>query len=461
MEKKSALDRKQNKFSKFSQCDATEGVLNPAYNTRMEIYMNLKKVGQRSLISLSLLSSLGLQAAPMDPSDRAVPGKFSKFIQDNFSLFADSSDTSLVYYVPRSGGIRVKAPESAAPIPSFSASAYIPTFGFFAGEELVSVGGTISTTSNLDALGKLTSEAELQGLKVLPMPVESAQVVFLSQGRVLENGRVDIQCSNEELKITNQSGQERTIKIPKCYTRLDPNQPYDLDTNVMYTFASTALGDKGTAARDLSFSAVLLPGQKERVENKLLSGAGWQDILSPFVEWKAKTERKTLKADLIINWQQLFERAEVFAAYHNWACVDVEIQGFWEKELGCKNAADCAITVQFYDDSGKKTDVAPTNKDFIDFVNAAKDKLQKELWTPIKPALDRLSTKQSAQFTMRANYQKIEKERRETVTLLWNPGSTVQSAETSFDVQCLIADTLGGKVRWDMEDPGCRALVGQ
>jgi hypothetical protein len=397
----------------------------------------------------------------MDPSDRAAPGSFSEYVANTFALFADSDDAKIVYYVPFSGGIRVKAPSSAAPIPSFSAASYTPSFGFFAGEELVSLGGTITTTSDLDALGKLTAEANAQGLRVLPLPVESAQVTFQSRGRVMENGRVDIRCEKEELKIVKSNGEERTVSIPKCFTRLDPNEPYKLDTNIMYAFSSTSLGDKGTAARDVSFSAVLLPGYKDYVESKLMNGASWDDVLVPSISWKAKTDRKSYKADLIVNWEQLFERAEVFASYHNGACVDIEVQGFWEKELGCKNAEDCAIRVQFYDERGQKTDVVPTNKDFIDFVNAAKDKLQNELWTPIQPALDRVSTKKNAQFVLRANYQKIEKERHETLTLLWNPGATVQSVETSFAVNCMVADSLGDKVRWDMEDPGCRALVGQ
>ncbi len=56
------------------------------------------------------------QAEPMNPASKAAPGTFSARILSAFTLFADSDDPALVYYIPLRGGLAVQSPDRSVEI---------------------------------------------------------------------------------------------------------------------------------------------------------------------------------------------------------------------------------------------------------------------------------------------------------------------------------------------------------
>lgn len=139
-------------------------------------------------LALALAPIGSVHAAPMSPSARDVAGSFSPAVQDAFTLLADTDNPNLIYYVPRHGGIAVQSPKSASPVPRFQIFGLVPSYGIFAGQEMASLGGTLSTTSDLGALGTLQAEAAAKGYTVTPAPARSSTTVFMASTYELPNG---------------------------------------------------------------------------------------------------------------------------------------------------------------------------------------------------------------------------------------------------------------------------------
>lgn len=417
-----------------------------------------------AVVALSIGSAGQAVAAPMSPSARNVAQYFSATVQDAFTLMGDTDDLSLVYYVPRRGGVAVQSPQSASPIPRFQISAYYPTFGFFAGEELTSLGGSLSTTSDLGALGQLQSEATAKGMRISPAPATKAQTKFLLSGYAPPNGRVEIKCEKEIIQIITPTG-PRDVVIPKCFTHQDPSQPYELDTNVMYRFNSLPALGGSVVAQDISFQATTLPGWTNQLRTLMATGAQWDNVLSAKIDWEIKTSELTRQARFHVNWSSLFEQASAFAAFHLSSCVDIEVRAFFQRLVQCSAENECGIRIEYLQSNGTWGPTAPNDANFINVVNAVQKRLQDELFNEVRkyttPVNGQVSNQATSIFTLRANYEKLILEKNEVVYIQYNPGPTDVQAPTMLNVSCLTGGFEMGRVNWNMNDPGCRALIGQ
>ncbi|EPX59898.1 hypothetical protein D187_002642 [Cystobacter fuscus DSM 2262] len=400
----------------------------------------------------------------MSPSSRNVSQYFSATVQDAFTLLGDTDDLSLVYYIPRRGGVAVQSPLSTAPIPRFQVAAYYPSFGFFAGEELANLGGSLSTTSDLGALGLLQSEATARGMRIAPAPASKAQTKFLLSGYAPPNGRIEIKCEKETIEVTTSTG-TRTVTIPKCFTHQDPNQPYDLDTNVMYKFNSLPALSGSVVAQDISFQATTLPGWTNQLRTLMATGAQWDNILSAEINWEIKTSELTRQARFNVNWKSLFEQASAFAAVHLSSCVDIEVRAFFQRLVQCSAENACGIRIEYLQSNGTWGPTAPNDANFINVVNAVQKRLQDELFNEVRkyttPVNGQVSNQATSIFTLRANYEKLILEKNEVVYIQYNPGPTEMQFPTMLNVSCLTGGFEMGRVNWNMNDPGCRALLGQ
>jgi hypothetical protein len=411
----------------------------------------MKKTLLRSLcVGLALAITAPAMAAPMHPQARDVSGHFSPYVQHSFTLLADSDDTRLVYYIPRQGGVAVQSPLSSNPIPRFAISSRYPSFGFWAGHELTHMGGTLSTTGDLGALQMLHQEAQQKGMRVTPAPVTKAGVKFLVAGNPNPvTGRIDVHCVTNTIIVNG-----REVRVPECHTRDEPDAPYDLSTNVMYTFGFIPLPNNGTVAQDLTFQATTLPDWAPQLRSKMMSGGQWDDVLVAKANWELRTSNLTRQARLTVNWRRLFEQASTFAAFHNYACVDVEIQAFFRRIIDCNNENACGIRVEYMQPNGTWGPVAPHDVNFVNAVNALERQLREELFNEMAPRLGRVSTRVRAYFTLRANYERLILERNEVRYFTYNPGPTDFEADTTLTISCLLGGFEEGRVRWNMDDPG-------
>jgi hypothetical protein len=418
----------------------------------------MKKILTTAVAALALSATQSV-AAPMSQSARPVAQHFSPEVQDAFTLLGDTDNLSLVYYVPRRGGVAVQSPSTTNPIPRFQVSSFIPVFGYFAGLELANLGGSFSTTSDLGALNKLAAEASAKGFQIAPAPANRSTSQFLLSGYAPPNGRVEIDCEMEILIVNG-----REVPVPKCFTHLDPTQPYDINTNVMYKFNTMPALNATVVAQDIAFQATTNPGWTPQLRALMATGAQWDNILTAQLDWDIKTHNLTRQARFTVNWRSLFEQASAFAAFHLSSCVDIEVRAFFERLVTCSSENACGIRIEYLKD-GVWGPTAPHDSNFINVINAVQARLQDELFNEVRryttPVNGQVSNQTNSVFTMRANYEKLILERNEVHYIQYNPGPTDFTVKTNLNVTCLLDGFEMGRVRWNMEDPGCKALLGQ
>lgn len=409
--------------------------------------------------ALSLTATQAL-AAPMSPSAKPMAQHFSPTVQDAFTLLGDTDNNNLVYYVPRRGGIAVQSPQSAQPIPRFQISGFVPIYGWFAGLELANLGGSFSTTSDLGALNRLSTEAAAKGFQIAPAPAARSTTQFLLSGYAPTNGRVEIDCEFEILVVNG-----REVKVPNCFTHLDPTSPYSLDTNVMYKFNTMPTLGGSVVAQDIAFQATTLPTWSNQLRALMATGAQWDSIMTAQVDWDIKTHNITRQARFTVNWRSLFEQASAFAAFHLSSCVDIEVRAFFERLVTCSSENACGIRIEYLGANGVWGPTAPNDSNFINVVNAVQARLQDELFNEVRryttPVNGQVSNQTNSIFTMRANYEKLILERNEVTYIQYNPGPTDFQVKTNLNVTCLLDGFEFGRVNWNMNDAGCRALLGQ
>lgn len=419
-------------------------------------------VAAAGIAALLALPISQASAAPLSPEARDVHSQFSVQTQDSFTLFGDTDDPSLIYYIPRRGAIAVQSPQSANPIPRFSIYSRYPSYGFFAGEELTQMGGSFSTTGDQGALELLQSEASSMHLRVAPAPVVKAGASFMVQGQVDPvTGRIDVECTQEWIQVTNADGETRNIPVPECYTRQDPSSPYDINTNVMYKFGFTPLSSRSTAAQDISFQATTLPDVTPQLRTLMQTGGQWDGILESRVNWVVRTSNLTRQARAHINWHRLFEQASTFTAYHNNSCVDEEVKTFFRRIVDCSAEEECGIRLEYLQPDNTWGPRAPNDANFVNVVNAVDRDIRRELFNEMAPKLGPVSTDWQAVYTMRANYERLILDRNEVRNIVYNPGPTDFEADTTSNISCLLGGYEEGRVTWNLDDPGCAALLGQ
>ncbi|WP_163830654.1 hypothetical protein [Spartinivicinus ruber] len=406
-------------------------------------------------VAVAACSANFANATPMDPRDKPVTQEFSAEILANFDLFADSDNDKIVWYVPKLGNIALQATHTTDPRPRFAASSRQVTRGIFEGETIVNLGGSFSTSGSLGALQRLNNEASSYGLTARAAPASKAAAKFMVSAIDVGAGRADVKCAESD-DITGLGS------VVECEVKSLDGQYYP--TDMLYRLNSRAPQGKSTVSQNIPFQAVLLPGFDQLIQDKLNEGAQWDDLITADVEWEIGTERKTRVARAKIKWKQIFEQAHTYMSVHNFACVDVEIEAFFQNLATCPNEEQCGVKLEFLHSDGKYYDQPPSDAAFNDAVRAFQKDLETELFNEVavyqESQIDPLKKSRSAVFTLKANYQKILVTKNETRYLYWNPGRTVQNSATTMNIGC-VTGNLGGKMSWDMGDPACRDIANQ
>ncbi len=420
---------------------------------------------QLSAIASALLSC-AVTATPMDPNDdnayRHFPGSVSAELESKYYLYKDSHKKDLMWYVPKSGYVAYRGTGDNTR-PNFNASSYIPRFGTWAalrpGEAQIRMGGAFNTMGRVEDVQFLKTEAEKVGFSVSPAVVTRGTALFVVDGiDANADGRIDVECVDEPLTVTDPLGQTINVTINNCYvTTIDGKQQ---PTTIVEKAYAKVPGGRTSASVNVPFQLVTLPDNDmtNAIENDLAVGNSLSPYFSLIVDWELETERETRAARITVDWNQTFEQAHTFAAYHNFACVDIEIQTFFKKLV----QEGKGVYVEYYNPETKQyEEQAPNQAAFIKAVEGIQAELQAELFDQIQEysqsQLGKVDTSTNSMWTLRANYEKQVLKRNETRTINWNPGMSMETVQTEMSVDCVVGG-FGTPVEWST-DVGCHAIV--
>ncbi|QUJ68853.1 hypothetical protein KDD30_07155 [Photobacterium sp. GJ3] len=414
----------------------------------------------------SALISGAVMAAPMDPNDdnayRYFPASVSAELESKYYLYTDSHKKDLIWYVPKTGYVAYRG-SGQNTRPNFNATRYVPQFGIWAalraGESQIRMGGSFNTMGRLEDVNFLKTEAEKVGFSVSPAVVKRGTASLIVDGIDVDaDGRVDVQCESYPLTMTDQFGNQYTANIQNCSVTAVDGRQYPA-TVIERAYAKVPSG-RTSASVNIPFQLMTLPNNEmsNLIEQDLAVGSSLAPYFSLVVDWELETERETRVARVTVDWNQTFEQAHAFAAYHNYACVDIELQSFFKKLV----QEGKGVYVEYYNPETRQYETkAPNQAAFIRAVEGVRADLQAELFDQIREysqsQLGLVDTRTNAMWTLRANYEKQVLKRHETRMINWNPGMSMEAVQTEMSVDC-VQGGFGTPVAWST-DTGCHAIV--
>ncbi len=407
-------------------------------------------------VAASLFSSMSI-SAPLDPSEKDIQGLFSVDTQQAYTLYADSIDSNLVWYVPKVGQIALSGADTESPKPRFSVYARAPWTGFFAGQDLVHFGGAFNTSGDRGTLLRLESEAHAKGLRVSPAQASKVTTKFMLTDLVINNdSRIDTECEFEEW-----TGPNGTVNIPIC--KALNNQGEWVNTDFLSKFRAATPRGNSSVSTYIPFQATSMPQWDFVVQEWMETGSNWDANVQAVVEWDLTTVKKVRVARINIDWSRTFEQASTFFAIHNNACLEVEVGTFFKRLLDNQNG-ESGITVEYLQEDGTYANEPTSEEQFIQTVEAVRKEMRDELFNEMRDygqsQLGDVDREATTMYTMRANYEKLIFKRNETRYVSWNPGTSITNASTNMNIQC-VTGGFGLAVEWDMDDPACRDIAGQ
>lgn len=418
-----------------------------------------------TLISLSaLLASQASVAIPLDPTENNVAQYFSVDMQDKYYLYADSIDTNLVWYIPKTGFVSSKGRGDRI-APNFNASESIPSFGIWSvllpGEPQLRLGGTLNTTGDIESLRILQEEAKgvLGGSRVAPAVAMKAKSTLLAEGAGFNAlNRVKVDCGMEIIEdFFDRDG--NPVEIFSCSTTATDGTKVRTSTLERAIFKSPP-GRTSVSAR-IPFQIVTLPSYDTSsiIMDIIYNGTGSLDnYFQLVIDWELDTGRETRVAKIEVDWNQTFEQARTFSAVHLNSCLEVEVQTFFKKLV----QEGKGVVVEYLWPDGSYRLEAPSDAEFIKVVEGVTKDMQDELFDQIRaystPVLGEVNTDVDSVFTLRANYEKQILEKHETRYINWNPGMSMETAQTNIGIDC-VEGGFGDRVIWSNR-PECQAVIG-
>lgn len=434
---------------------------------------------KRTLISLSLLSCFSAHALPVDPTEadrvlmQEVLGTEAAELTEKYALFFDSRSKKLIWFVPKIGKLASRGyGQNKSPI--FNIMTKTPWSGsllgtFFPGQKQIYAGGAFSSTGDTYALRKLYQTAAAAGYSVQPATAEKATLKFGLLGKDIDgDGYPDVNCISKQAQgFFDAQGQALTY--PECSYTIDGEIPGVSKVVQVPEILAASTGQR-TGGRRLTntvvpfnFNTVPSNATVDLFQKSLENTHALDALLYADINWELQTTGLTERARININWQQTFESVSTYAAYHNYACVDVELTDISEKLL-----KEGAVTVDLYNRMTRKwesmsfddTD-ANDDAEFIEAVNKVKNEIESELFQEIRTKADKFTQDKSnivsteddkkTMFVYRKNTTKRAFSHKEQRYVLWNPGKKTVSTSTSFFVGC-IEGGFGEKVQWQASD---------
>src|SRR5262249_42205301 len=140
---------------------------------------------------------------------------------------------------------------------------------------------------------------------------------------------------------------------------------------------------------DYSFQGIVHPTNQGLIRNKLTSGARWDDLIKVDIDWTMTQQQTPRYAEIEVNWNSVFQQLWAKAVFHNFACIDVQVETMIRDVAVCAGqpAGACGVKVHWFDDNGTELPPGqiPPGAAFGDMVNGMVQKIRNELAQTIVP----------------------------------------------------------------------------
>jgi hypothetical protein len=432
---------------------------------------------RRLLIASALIGATLAPAAASAAAltDKAVPGIFTNRSTQAFKFWMSTSPNT-IFYVPKSGGVRVDG-DISNPAPEFAASTIIGTWTPFLNKPLTSIGGTLTSANHLGDYKQMTLDAKAAGYVMAPAPVQAASTRVALIGIPGTDGVVHTRCITQTYNVqdtddegnpaVNPDGSPKMIKleVPACYITDPRDSTKEIRSDIFIDYNSLDSVTSDVEA-DYGFQGVIHPANAGLVKSKLRSGARWDDLIKVDIDWTMTQEQTPRYAEIEVNWKSVFQQLWAKAAFHNFACIDVQVEAMIRDVAVCAGqpAGACGVKVHWYDDNGNELPpgVIPPGADFGELVNGAVAKIENELAQTIVPKLGDPGdvANDKAVFVFKGNFQKISVERHETIPLYYFPKAKTVKASTMMSIGCLKGD-VDQLINWNVTNPACKAMLSE
>jgi hypothetical protein len=234
-------------------------------------------------------------AVPLSPSVKDITSRFTVDTQRAFYLFADSHESNLIWYIPKTANI-----QAVDGLPQFSVNETLLTEGPFNGLPAVSFTGAFSTIYANPQLGALRLEASIKGLTLQPAQVIGAHTRVLLSGFQLDNQeQLRVECKEESWGSSAQQ-----IVIPVCRALTLSGEWVIVD---FVSAFNSSLATAGTIEQTLPFSGETLPGWEYIINDLLSTASSWDALMQMSIEWQLPTYNGQIDAQYSVNWRKLVD----------------------------------------------------------------------------------------------------------------------------------------------------------
>ncbi|MGI0115694.1 hypothetical protein [Zooshikella sp. RANM57] len=222
-------------------------------------------LGLFSVSTFSIISTSSLSAKPVSPSDRDVSNYFSKDVQDNFYLFADSVDQNLVWFASKKGGVELRGSE-----PSLTIDKETWAGGLFQGKSYLRIFGILSPNAKASDIKQFEVEAQQLGMSLSPVYANESKTRYNIKDIEVENhGKAQAVCSvsrDIDCKVRNSNGEY----IP---------------SSLLFKFRGYSPSKKVSVSQTIPFTLTTLPGVEAQFLDLLVDGKSWSSVFNVQTQW--------------------------------------------------------------------------------------------------------------------------------------------------------------------------------
>ncbi|MBU2710011.1 hypothetical protein [Zooshikella harenae] len=247
----------------------------------------LKYLGLFSVSTFSIISTSSLSAKPVSPLDNDISHYFSKDMQDNFYLFADSTDQSLIWFVSKQGGIEVRGSE-----PSITIDKEMKSSGLFKGKTYLRIFGILSPNAKASNMKQLQAEAQQLGLSLSPVYAKASKTLYNVQNIEVDNhGKAQAVCSvsrDIDCKVRSRNGEY----IP---------------SSLLFNFRGYSPKENVSVSQTIPFKLTTLPGVEAKFLDLLMDGKSWDSFFNVQTQWTVEVSKDGQAGEMTLNTNMSIE----------------------------------------------------------------------------------------------------------------------------------------------------------
>ncbi|HSC66937.1 MAG TPA: hypothetical protein VLC79_04555 [Cellvibrio sp.] len=390
--------------------------------------------------------SISVYSFPVSPSVKDIAGKFPIDLQQKYTLFADSADPALGYFVAKQAGIANRSGEAGVNLKVSSGSFTEQPFI----QNPIRIIGAFDSSGAKSDLSDLFAVAKNLGMTLRPAPISDAEKIFIADGFVTDaSGKIQPYCSLQSVTLSTGI----VIQLPHC-SALDQNGNIR-PLQSIYVLDSSPIDKNANAQQNLAFDAKAFNEMEPLISELLASGAGWDNFFSGQLRWQINNGKQTEIATLTVNWVELYSELVKYIASVNYV---VTQQDIYLLALRMTNDTRLANAVKIKLASGYSW--GPWWNPNIKLMENVADEIlrvikSKALIIVEAKAVGANSTKRF--YAINIDYKKVVETPTQTFALYQRNSTTDVYAYTDLSVQCVVG-AVDAEVVWNSSDPRCNYL---